>query len=62
MAFNIYRVNTQNNEYSVWENSSEPIIGNLGFMGKMIFEKSLKKARNPISLIPYISGIAQKDF
>ena len=38
------------------------LIGNLGFMGKMIFEKPLKKARNPISLIPYISGITQKDF
>ena len=61
--FNIYRVNTQNNEYSVWAKTPQnQLIGNLGFMGKMIFEKSLKKARNPLSFIPYISGIAQKDF
>ena len=61
--FNIYRGNRQNNEYSVWVKTPQnQLIGNLGFMGKMIFEKPLKKARNPISLIPYISGIAQKDF
>ena len=35
-------------------------IGNLGFMGKIIFVGSLK-TRNPISLIPYISGL-QKGF
>ena len=61
--FNIYRGNRQNNEYSVWVKTPQnQLIGNLGFMGKMIFEKPLKKARNPISLIPYISGITQKDF
>ena len=61
--FNIYRGNMQNNEYSVWVKTPQnQLIGNLGFMGKMIFEKPLKKARNPISLIPYISGITQKDF
>ena len=31
-------------------------------MGKMIFEKLLKKARKPISIIPYLSGSSQKDF
>ena len=61
--FNIYRGNTQNNEYSVWVKTPQnQLIGNLGFMGKMIFEKPLKKGRNPISLIPYISGITQRDF
>ena len=38
--FNIYRGNTQNNEYSVWVKTPQnQLIGNLGFMGKMIFEK-----------------------
>ena len=61
--FNIYRGNRQNNEYSVWVKTPQnQLIGNLGFMGKMIFEKPLKKGRNPISLIPYISGITQRDF
>ena len=31
-------------------------------MGKMVFEKPLKKARNPISIIPYVSSVAFKDF
>ena len=31
-------------------------------MGKMFFEKPLKKARNPVSVIPYISGINYNDF
>ena len=60
---NIYRGNTQNNEYSVWIRTPQnQLIGNLGFMGKMVFEKPLKKTRNPISLIPYLSGISQKNF
>ena len=61
--FNIYRGNAQNNEYSVWARTPQnQVIGNLGFMGKMVFEKSLKKARNPISIIPYVSSVAFKDF
>ena len=61
--FNIYRGNAQNNEYSVWAKTPlNQTIGNLGFMGKMVFETPLKKARNPISIIPYISGLAFKDF
>ena len=61
--FNIYRGNAQNNEYSVWAKTPlNQTIGNLGFMGKMVFETPIKKARNPISIIPYISGLAFKDF
>ncbi|OUW35088.1 MAG: hydrolase [Flavobacteriaceae bacterium TMED179] len=60
---NIYRGNAQNNEYSVWARTPQnQIIGNLAFMGKMVFDKPLKKARNPLSVIPYISGMSQKDF
>ena len=61
--FNIYRRNTQGNEHSIWiQTPQNQTIGNLAFMGKMIFETPLKKARNPISLIPYLSGAAFNDF
>ena len=61
--FNIYRRNTQENEHSIWVKTPQnQQIGNLAFMGKMIFEKPLKKARNPISVIPYTSGISFNDF
>ena len=33
------------------------VIGNLAFMGKMVFETPLKKGNNPISLIPYLSSV-----
>ena len=61
--FNIYRRNTQQNEHSIWVKTPQnQLIGNLAFMGKMVFEKPLKKARNPVSVIPYISGIDYNDF
>ena len=61
--FNIYRRNTQGNEHSVWIRTPQnQTIGNLGFMGKMAFEKPLKKARNPLSFIPYLSASSLKDF
>ena len=61
--FNLYRRNYQGNETSVWiKTPQNQVIGNLGFMGKMIFEKPLDKARNPISIIPYTSIAKFKDF
>ena len=61
--FNIYRRNTQGNEHSIWIRTPQnQLIGNLAFMGKMVFEKPLKKARNPISIIPYLSGVSYNDF
>ena len=61
--FNIYRGNTQINESSTWiKIPQNQLIGNLAFMGKMVFETPLKKGKNPISLIPYLSSAAQNDF
>ena len=61
--FNIYRGNTQINESSTWVKIPQnQVIGNLAFMGKMVFETPLKKGKNPISLIPYLSSAAQNDF
>ena len=61
--FNIYRRNTQGNEHSIWIRTPQnQTIGNLAFMGEMAFEEPLKKARNPLSFIPYLSASSQKDF
>jgi len=61
--FNILRRNTQGNEHSIWVRTPQnQVIGNLAFMGKMVFETPLKKAKNPISLIPFLSGASYTDF
>ena len=61
--FNIYRGNTQINESSTWiKIPQNQLIGNLAFMGKMVFETPLEKGKNPISLIPYLISAAQNDF
>tara|TARA_B110000977_G_scaffold94210_1_gene124575 strand:- start:1120 stop:1887 length:768 start_codon:yes stop_codon:yes gene_type:complete len=61
--FNIYRRNTQGNENTVWIRTPQnQTIGNLAFMGKMVFEEPLKKARNPTSFIPYLSASFTKRF
>ena len=61
--FNIYRGNTQINESSTWiKTPQNQLIGNLAFMGKMVFETPLEKGKNPISLIPYLISAAQNDF
>lgn len=61
--FNIFRRNFEGNETSSWAQTPQnQTIGNLAFMGKMIFEKPLKKAQNPISIIPYLSAAKFEDF
>ena len=61
--FNIFRRNFEGNETSSWAQTPQnQTIGNLAFMGKMIFEKPLKKAQNPISIIPYLSSAKFEDF
>ena len=61
--FNIFRRNFEGNETSSWAQTPQnQTIGNLAFMGKMIFEKPLKNAQNPISIIPYLSSAKFEDF
>ena len=61
--FNLFRRNFEGNETSSWAQTPQnQTIGNLAFMGKMIFEEPLKKAQNPISIIPYISAAKFEDF
>lgn len=61
--FNSYRLDMQTNERTSWVNipQNQPIF-NLAFMGDMIFEKGLGKSRTPLALIPYINGIAARDY
>lgn len=61
--FNSYRFDTQSNETSTWMQvpKNQNVFG-LAFMGDMIFEKPLGKSRTPLTVIPYINAISQKDF
>ena len=38
------------------------LLGTLAFADDLIFEKPLGKSRTPMTLIPYVNGLAQKDF
>lgn len=61
--FNSYRIETQSNERSTWTRIPQnQLIYNLAFMGDMVFEKPLGKSRTPLALIPYLNGIAERDF
>ena len=61
--FQSYRFDMQSNERSNWfvipQNQS---VINLAFMGDMFFEKPLGRSRTPLAIIPYINGIAEKDY
>lgn len=61
--FNMYRVDTQNNEISSFTDIPRTrFVMDMGFMGDMNWEKPLKKTGKNISLIPYISSSATRDF
>lgn len=61
--FNSYSFDTQSNERSSWAKVPQnQFLISLAFMGDMVFEKPLGKPRTPLSIIPYINTIAQKDF
>nr|WP_292964836.1 MULTISPECIES: DUF5916 domain-containing protein [unclassified Allomuricauda] len=61
--FNAYRFDMQTNEQSTWVRIPQnQTIYNLAFMGDMVFEKPLGKSRTPVALIPYINGMAAKDY
>ncbi|NER19124.1 DUF5916 domain-containing protein [Spongiivirga citrea] len=61
--FNCYQFDTQGNERNTWmQIPQNQFIFNLAYMGDMVFEKPLRKSKTPIALIPYVNGIASKDF
>lgn len=59
--FNSYRFDTHDSEISTWSQiPRNQVIMNLGYMGKMKWDKPLKKSGANISLIPYtIAGLAR---
>lgn len=61
--FNSYRLDMQTNERTTWAKipQNQSIFG-LAFLGDMIFEKGLGKSRTPLAIIPYINGIAARDY
>ena len=61
--FNSYQFDTQDNERNTWIRIPQSqFIFNLAYMGDMIFEKPLGNSKSPISLIPYINGLAGRDY
>ncbi len=61
--FNSYHFYTQDNERNTWINIPQnQFIFNLAYMGDMIFEKPLGKSKSPVSIIPYINAITDKDY
>ncbi len=61
--FNMYRNNSQINEYTTWtrvpQNQS---VGVLAYMREIEFEKPLGESRRPVSVIPYLNGLQSRDF
>lgn len=61
--FNSYTFDTQDNERSTWNQIPQnQFIFNLAYMGDMIFEKPLGNSKSPISIIPYVNGLAGVDY
>ena len=61
--FNMYRSDTNGQEHSVWSKVPQnQSIGNLAFMGNLIFEEPLGKQKKPVVLIPYINILNGKEF
>ena len=62
-GFRPYRWNIQTNEQTTWTRVPQTqLLGNLAFMGELIFEKPLGKSRTPLTFIPYVNGLAQRNF
>jgi len=61
--FNSYRFDTQSNETSTWiKIPQNQLVFGTAFMGDMIFEKPLGKPKTPLTIIPYVNAISQKNF
>jgi len=60
--FNSYHFDTQDNERNTWINiPRNQFIFNLAYMGDMVFERPLGNSKSPISIIPYVNGLAGMD-
>ena len=61
--FRAYRWNLQTNEQSTWERvpQNQP-LSSLAYMGVLEFDRPLGRSRTPLSLIPYLNTIAERDY
>ena len=60
---NVYRSEIANNISSSWANiPRNQSIAGLAYMKTLKFEKTLPKAKVPLAIIPFSSGIVSKDF
>lgn len=58
-----YRWDFQSNEQSAWARVPQnQLLSNIAFAGQLHFEKPLGKSRTPLALIPYVNGLAERDF
>jgi len=61
--FRVYRWNNQSSEQDTWIKVPQTLsLSNLGYMGKLNFEKPLKDSGSPISIIPYFNAKSVTDF
>lgn len=61
--FQCYRWNVQSSEQSALARVPQnQLFSSIAFANDLIFEKPLGKSRTPVSVIPYVNGLAQNDF
>ncbi len=61
--FQCYRWNIQSSEQSALSRVPQnQLFSSLAFMTDLVFEKPLGKSDTPVSIIPYINGLLQKDY
>lgn len=62
-GFRPYRWDIRTNETSTWVRVPQnQLLSNLAFMGDLVFEKPLGKSRTPLTIIPYVNALADKDY
>lgn len=61
--FQCYRWNVQSSEQSSLARIPQnQLFSSIAFANDLVFEKPFGKSRSPVSLIPYVNGLIQKDF
>ena len=62
-GFGSYQRDSKNTAWNLWHKVPEDqVFSDMAFLGKMIFEKPLKKSKSKKSFIPYMNAISQNDF
>jgi len=61
--FRAYRWDLQTNEQSTSTRVPQnQLLSSLAYMNELVFEKPLGRSRTPLTLIPYVNALAEKDF